>query len=104
MPTNRVNLYDNIYAYFAGDAHLAVRQETYGDDLGQSSWLTAREWLEFADQLGIAPGTEVLEVGSGSGGPAVYLAAKRGCRVSGVDVKRARRAKRHGRRRSPRLG
>src|SRR5437764_14063129 len=80
------NLYDNVYGDFEGDAEVAVRQETYGEDLGQSSWLTAREWLEFADQLAIGPGTEVLEVGSGSGGPAVFLAAKRGCRVTGVDV------------------
>jgi cyclopropane fatty-acyl-phospholipid synthase-like methyltransferase len=83
---NAVNLYDNVYADFASDAEFAVRRETYGEDLGQSSWLTAREWLEFADQLGVVQGTEVLEVGSGSGGPAVYLAAKRGCRVTGVDV------------------
>jgi len=86
VSTNSVNLYDNVYADFAGDAEHAVRQETYGEDLGQSSWLTAREWLEFADQLGITSGTDVLEVGSGSGGPAVYLAAKRECRITGVDV------------------
>ena len=86
MSTNSVNLYDNVYADFASDAEFAVRQETYGEDLGQSSWLTAREWLEFADQLGIAEGTDVLEVGSGSGGPAVYLADKRGCRVTGVEL------------------
>ena len=86
MSTNSVNLYDNVYADFDSRAELAVRQETYGEDLGQSSWLTAREWLAFADQLGVAAGTDVLEVGSGSGGPAVYLAARRGCRVTGVDV------------------
>src|ERR1044072_8022294 len=81
VSTNSVNLYDNVYADFGSNAEQAVRQETYGEDLGQSSWLTAREWLEFADQLGIVAGTGVLEVGSGSGGPAVYLAGKRGCRV-----------------------
>jgi ubiquinone/menaquinone biosynthesis C-methylase UbiE len=81
-----VNLYDNVYADFASDAERAVRAEAYGEDLGQSSWLTAREWLEFADLLGIGAGAEVLEVGSGSGGPALYLAAQRGCRVTGVDL------------------
>ncbi len=83
---NSVNLYDNVYADFASDAEREVRHATYGEDLGQSSWMTAREWLAFADQLGISHGTEVLEVGSGSGGPAVYLADKLGCRVIGVDV------------------
>jgi cyclopropane fatty-acyl-phospholipid synthase-like methyltransferase len=86
MPDSSANLYDNVYADFAGSAEFAVRQETYGEDLGQSSWLTAREWLEFADQLGVGAGSEILEVGSGSGGPAVYLAAARACRVTGVDV------------------
>src|SRR6476661_690545 len=81
-----VNLYDNVYADFGSDAERAVRQEAYGEDLGQSSWLTAREWLEFADLLGIGAGAEVLEVGSGSGGPAVYLAAARECRLTGVDI------------------
>jgi SAM-dependent methyltransferase len=86
MSANSVNLYDNVYADFASRAEVAVRKEAYGDDLGQSSWLTAREWLAFADQLGIGPGADVLEVGSGSGGPAVYLAAARECRVTGVDI------------------
>ena len=86
MSISSVNLYDNVYADFASSAELAVRQEAYGEDLGQSSWLTAREWLAFADQLEVGPNTEVLEVGSGSGGPAVYLAAARKCRVTGVDV------------------
>lgn len=86
MSTSSVNLYDNVYGDFGSTAEAAVRREAYGEDLGQSSWLTAREWLEFADQLGVLPESEVLEVGSGSGGPAVYLAATRGCRVTGVDI------------------
>ena len=81
-----VDLYDNVYGDFGSDAELAVRREAYGEDLGQSSWLTADEWLGFADLLGIGRGSEVLEVGSGSGGPAVYLAVARGCRVTGVDI------------------
>jgi SAM-dependent methyltransferase len=86
MAANTANLYDNVYADFGSSAESAVRQEAYGEDIGQSSWLTAREWLAFADQLGVGPGSHVLEVGSGSGGPAVYLAAARECRVTGVDI------------------
>ncbi|HYC32719.1 MAG TPA: class I SAM-dependent methyltransferase, partial [Gemmatimonadales bacterium] len=86
MPDSSVNLYDNVYGDFASGAEAAVRRETYGEDLGQSSWLTASEWLGFADRLGIGERSSVLEVGSGSGGPAVYLACERGCRVTGVDI------------------
>lgn len=81
-----VNLYDNAYGNFAGDAEAAVRRETYGEDIGQSSWMTAADWLRYADQCGVGDGSHVLEVGSGSGAPAVYLAARRGCRVTGVDI------------------
>jgi SAM-dependent methyltransferase len=86
MSTAPVNLYDHAYGDFTSDAEAAVRRETYGEDLGQSSWLTAAEWLGFADKLGIDARSNVLEVGSGSGGPAVYLALKRGCRLTGVDL------------------
>ena len=81
-----INLYDHAYGDFTSDAEAAVRRETYGEDLGQSSWLTAPEWLGFADQLRITATSDVLEVGSGSGGPGVYLAIQRGCRLTGVDL------------------
>ena len=84
--SSSVNLYDNVYGDFASDAEASVRREAYGEDLGQSSWLTAPEWLHFADQLAIGADSDVLEVGSGSGGPAVYLVRERGCRLTGVDI------------------
>src|SRR5262249_50380557 len=83
---NPIDLYNNVYSGFGSDAEVAVRRQTYGEDIGQSSWMTAGEWLRFADQLGVTAASEVLEVGSGSGGPAIYLAVKRGCRVTGVDI------------------
>jgi ubiquinone/menaquinone biosynthesis C-methylase UbiE len=85
MPAT-VDLYNHAYGDFASTAEEAVRRETYGVDMGQTSWLTSDEWLRFADRLRIDASTNVLEVGSGSGGPAVYLAKARGCRLTGVDV------------------
>jgi SAM-dependent methyltransferase len=84
--SNPVDLYDNVYADFASDAEAAVRRAAYGEDIGQSSWMTAAAWLRFAEQLQVRAESHVLEVGSGSGGPAVYLARVRGCRVTGVDI------------------
>lgn len=84
--SSSIDLYDNVYADFGSDAEAAVRRATYGEDIGQSSWMTAAAWLRFADQLHVGTESHVLEVGSGSGGPAVYLAAMRGCRVTGVDI------------------
>jgi SAM-dependent methyltransferase len=81
-----VDLYNNVYADFGGRAEAAVRRRAFGEDIGQSSWLTAAEWLRFADLAGVRDQSHVLEVASGSGGPAVYLAAARRCRVTGVDI------------------
>ena len=81
-----VDLYNNIYADFGSRAEAAVRHDAFGEDIGQSSWITAGEWLGFADLAHVRNDSHVLEVGSGSGGPAVYLAAARGCRVAGVDI------------------
>src|SRR5690349_2262669 len=41
---------------------------------------------ELASLAGITAETSVLDVGSGIGGPARYLAASLGCRVVGVDL------------------
>ena len=81
-----VDLYNNVYASFDSRAEAAVRQRAFGEDIGQSSWITAAEWLRFADQALVQEHSDVLEVGSGSGGPAVYLAVARRCRVTGIDI------------------
>ena len=41
---------------------------------------------ELAELAALEPGTRVLDVGSGLGGPARYLAATCGCDVTGVDL------------------
>ncbi len=41
---------------------------------------------EVADGLSIAPGDAILDVGSGIGGPARYIARRFDCRVTGIDL------------------
>jgi SAM-dependent methyltransferase len=41
---------------------------------------------ELAAQIGLAPGMAVLDIGSGLGGPARFLARRHGCRVTGIDL------------------
>ena len=81
-----VDLYDNVYGDFGSSAEAAVRRDAFGEDIGQSSWMTAADWLRFADLAKVVDHSHVLEVGSGSGGPAVHLAMSRGCNVTGVDI------------------
>lgn len=79
-----VPLYASAYAGFG--VREQVRRATYGDDLGQSGWVTADELERFADWLEIGADSRLLDVGCGSGGPALRLAESTGASVVGVDV------------------
>jgi len=81
-----VDLFDSTYRHFSDQALAAVRRETYGEDIGQNSWTTADEYDRFYAWLGLARGEHLLEIASGSGGPALYLARRYACRVTGIDV------------------
>jgi SAM-dependent methyltransferase len=45
--------------------------------------------VELADRLPIQPGSHILDIGCGLGGPARYLAQRFSCRVSGLDITEA---------------
>lgn len=81
-----VDLYNTSYDTFSADVQQAIRSETYGEDIGQSSWMTADELRHFMALLSLNASSHVLEIGSGSGGPALFLAETIGCRVIGFDV------------------
>ena len=81
-----VDLYNNSYSQYAQQTYQAVRQDTYGTDLGQSSWMTAEELHGFFGLLELTSQSHVLEVGCGAGGCAIHLAATIGATVIGIDV------------------
>ena len=62
MPSN-VDLYDNAYANYGSDVYQQVRTETYGLDLGQTSWVTTEESAEIPRMLHVEPDSSVLELG-----------------------------------------
>jgi ubiquinone/menaquinone biosynthesis C-methylase UbiE len=78
-----VPLYASAYAGFS--VREQVRRATYGDDLGQSGWLTADELERFSEWLGLGAKSRLLDVGCGSGGPALRLAETKGTNVVGID-------------------
>lgn len=84
--SNRVDLYNSTYGNFTDQVLAEIRVETYGHDIGQNSWITAEEYDSFYSWLSLTPAAHVLEVASGSGGPALYLARKHGGRITGVDI------------------
>ena len=81
-----VNLYDDHYAHLASDPQLAVRRQTYDEDLGQSSWITLAEARDFFRALELAPGHTALEVACGSGGMTCRMAVETGAQCVGVDI------------------
>ncbi len=81
-----VDFYDSTYAGFQERVRARIRRDTYGEDIGQNSWLTADELREFIAWLELTPSASVLEIAVGSGGPALFLARTSGVRVVGIDV------------------
>ncbi len=82
----RIDLFDSTYSHFTKQVLETIRKETFGQDIGQNSWTTVEEYDRFISWLELRPEHRVLEVASGSGGPARYLANSRSCRVTGIDA------------------
>jgi len=85
MP-GKVDLYDNAYANYDADVYRQIRVETYGEDLGQTSWVTSEESQEIPRALHLTAGSSALEIGCGSGRYALQVAATVGCCVVGLDT------------------
>lgn len=85
MP-ERIDLFDSTYGHFTENVLDLIRKETFGVDIGQNSWLTVDEYDRFLRWLRLTSEHHALEVASGSGGPALYLARSAGCRVTGIDA------------------
>jgi len=81
-----VDLYDSAYANYELEAYRQIRIETYGEDLGQTSWVTSQESGAIANHLDLTTESSVLEVGCGSGKYALHLAQQAGCRMIGIDL------------------
>ncbi len=80
-----VDLFDSAYGNFAATVLEQVRRETFGEDIGQNSWLTDDEYLRFFKWLELKSSSNVLEVACGSGGPALFMARTIGCHILGID-------------------
>lgn len=85
MP-DKVDLYDSAYSHYEADVYRQVRIATYGEDLGQTSWVTNEESAEIPRLLQLTAASRVLEIGCGSGRYALQLAETTGCSVLGVDI------------------
>ncbi|MDA9981798.1 methyltransferase domain-containing protein [Gammaproteobacteria bacterium] len=81
-----VDHYDTHYSNFATDLYAAIRKEAFGEDIGQTGWLTADEQDDFISRLDVGSGDTLLDIACGSGGPTLRIAAKTGSNVVGIDI------------------
>jgi SAM-dependent methyltransferase len=86
MASPRVDLYNTAYGNYERNLYREVRLETYGEDFGQTSWVTTEESHEIPRLLGLTSACSVLEIGCGSGGYALHLAETYGCDIVGLDL------------------
>jgi ubiquinone/menaquinone biosynthesis C-methylase UbiE len=82
----KVDLYNTSYGNYERDAYRQIRLETYGEDFGQTSWVTTAESHEIPRLLELTPDCSVLEIGCGSGRYALFVAQSTRCRILGVDL------------------
>jgi sarcosine/dimethylglycine N-methyltransferase len=77
-----VRFYDALRSSTLSAAALAHGEAS----IGQECLLTPDEIADLARRAGVTAGTSVLDMGSGTGGPACYLAQQFGCHIVGVDI------------------
>ena len=82
----RVDLYNHAYGNYELELYRQIRVETYGEDLGQTSWVTIEESREIPTLLELTQQSSALEIGCGSGKYAIRLTEQVGCRVNAVDL------------------
>ena len=81
----RVDLYGTYYRNFFDQIYADIRRETFGEDIGQQSWLTSTEQDQFISWLSLDENSRLLDVCCGMGGPALRIAHLKGCFVFGLD-------------------
>ncbi len=81
-----VDHYSAQYGSFDSDLLAEVRREAFGEDIGQTGWLTAAEQDLFIDWLGLSKKDHLLDVACGSGRPTIRIAEVTGCKATGIDL------------------
>ena len=84
--TGDVDHYDAQYGNFASNLYAEIRKEAFGEDIGQTGWLTSDEQDLFIDWLGLSESDHLVDLACGSGSPTLRIAESTGCRVTGVDL------------------
>ena len=74
------------YQHVQSNLMREIERSVCGCDYGATSWTTLDEAREVGEMLALKPGKRLLDVGSGSGWPGVYLAKETGCDIVMTDL------------------
>jgi SAM-dependent methyltransferase len=74
------------YAVPASDVAAEIERRVIGVVWGANGYTTVDQADDIGRRLGLGPDDTLLDVGTGRGWPALYLAATTGCRVVGTDM------------------
>lgn len=78
--------YDPLYAVFETPLGRRLREEAYGEDIGQHSWVTAEELRKDVARLRLSPSSRLLDLGCGPCGPLAFALGSLGCRATGIEL------------------
>lgn len=78
--------FDAHYALVEQPPMIEAERSVIGADYGATSFTTRRQADLLASELELEPHHHLLDVGSGTGWPGIYLAAAHGCQVTLSDV------------------
>ena len=77
--------YADVYENFHSPVMRRVREEAYGEDIGQHSWVTVEELAGDISRLKLCPANRLLDLGCGPCGPLTFIVTKTGCSATGAD-------------------
>jgi len=83
---DKIDHYDASYSHFNQTLYTDIRRETFDEDIGQNSWLTAAEQDKCITLLSLCPKQRLLDIACGSGGPTLRITERTEVIVHGIDI------------------
>ena len=71
--------FDDRFSHVSSDVFLEIEDEVFGTDYGATSWSTTDQIGTFISEMDLKQGDRLLDIGSGSGWPALFITELTGC-------------------------